>query len=260
MRDPVDRFFSMVNFFFEKRSKTDDERRLARAVVNRPASTTPEQALRMLHLFDERYPTWGRGLHHRFGELMYPVRLAEYGTTFRQIGEANNTTPQDWDARFAAEHPGLVVGLTNAMATSLALFAVALGWDHDPDVLCLPVPNMRQRRKPKRSLYRPSVRAVIYDSLRDEFDVYQAAKRLHEAQVAKYRLRIADLLAGAGNRTQRCRDRRAAALSQDVALTTAVLQDIMFPQKQIVRLCELMSIVNGTDRANASTTSSSAPR
>lgn len=258
MRDPVDRFFSMVNFFFEKRSKTFEERRLARAVVNRPTSTTPEQALRMLQLFDQRYPTWGRGSHHRFGELMYPVRLPEYGTTFRQVGETN-TTPQDWDARLATQHPSLVVGLTHAMRTSLALFAVALGWDHDPDVLCLPVPNMRKRPKARRSSYKESVRAAISDSLRDEVDVYQAAERLHNAQVAKYRRRIADLLAASANQTQRCQDRRAAALSRDVMATKAVLQDIMFPQKQLIRLCELMSSVDEKERGNVSKTSHSAP-
>lgn len=222
LRHPVDRFISMVGFFFRRpfmRGGLDDTR-LAAQFVMRPGTVTEDVAIEMLDVFQQYFPSRVKSQHKFFGDLLEPIRVDEYTTTF-------------------ASWHGEIIGITERMRVSLALFAAVLGWD--AKALCVPVETLRKRQRPANATHSSAVRAALARGLQHELAFYDNALQLHEAQVQQHKPRIDELLAEADAQKGACFATRIALIRDKPQLFVDVQSNPVFVMERLHKLCGAMT-------------------
>ena len=160
LRDPADRTLSLISYFFRPpfvRNPTLLAK--ARALLQDPAASTPAAFAEVLDAYDARFTDQTKG------------------TGLREYEDVLGTgPPEDALAPF-------VVGLTEAMNVSLALFAAALGWP--PEAACL-LPTARARETPRGRAIPSWLRRAVEARAPRDAALYAAAVKRHERQVAEY--------------------------------------------------------------------------
>ena len=193
LRDPADRTLSLISYFFRPpfvRNPTLLAK--ARALLQDPAASTPAAFAEMLDAYDARFTDQTKG------------------TGLREYEDVLGTgPPEDALAPF-------VVGLTEAMNVSLALFAAALGWP--PEAACL-LPTARARETPRGRAIPSWLRRAVEARAPRDAALYAAAVTRHERQVAEYG---AAAPGPAALRT--CNAARAAVLRESPDLAQALAQ------------------------------------
>lgn len=150
--------------------------------------------------------------------MLEPIRVEEYTTTF-----------SSWN--------GEIIGITERMRVSLALFAAVLGWD--AKALCVPVATLRKRRLTNGTLS-SAVRAALARGLEEEVDFYDNAVRLHEAQVQQHKPRIDALLAEADELQGACFATRIALIHDKPHLYVDIQFNPLFVMDNLHKLCRAM--------------------
>ena len=191
LRDPADRTLSLISYFFRPpfvRNPTLLAK--ARALLQDPAASTPAAFAEVLDAYDARFTDQTKG------------------TGLREYEDVLGTGPPD-DALAP-----FVVGLTEAMNVSLALFAAALGWP--PEAACL-LPTARARETPRGRAIPSWLRRAVEARAPRDAALYAAAVTRHERQVAEYGAAAPDPAA-----LRTCNAARAAVLRESPDLAQAL--------------------------------------